>query len=151
MKRGLTICYADDDLDDLDFFRDVTQALDSSITLHTHNRGEKLLESLLKPPYPQIIFIDLNMPGKNGFDVLEELKHSAKLKNIPVVIFSTSSDERMVSKCLKLGANLYLRKSSSYDAFKKSIEDTLNINWKTFKPSLSNFIYRNSLVNRPLY
>jgi CheY-like chemotaxis protein len=138
----LTIFYADDDLEDLDLFTEVTNDINSQINVVTHDRGDKLLQALQnRPPLPHIIFLDLNMPGRNGFDILEELKANQDLKGIPVVIFSTSNDEAIIARSRSLGANFYLPKLPSYEKFRKSIEDTLNINWNTFKPNASNFLY----------
>ncbi len=138
----LTIFYADDDLEDLDFFTEVTSTINSNIKVITHDAGDKLINALHNPPpSPHVIFLDLNMPGKNGFDVLEELKANENLKEIPVVVFSTSSDEVNVARSRSLGASLYLPKLPSYEEFKKSIEDMININWKTFEPDASNFLY----------
>lgn len=140
--NDLTIFYADDDLEDLDFFTEVAQTLGRDINVITHNDGSKLIDALHNPPpSPHIIFLDLNMPGRNGFDVLEELKTTEHLRQIPVVIFSTSNDEKNIAKSKALGANFYLPKLPSYAAFRKSIEDTININWKTFRPTDSDFLY----------
>ncbi len=138
----LTIFYADDDLEDLDFFKEVAGMINSEINVVTHTQGDHLIDALKNPPpAPHIIFLDLNMPGRNGFDILEELKTTEKFKEIPVVIFSTSSDEKNIARSRSLGANYYLPKMTSYDAFKKSIEATLNINWNTFQADETNFLY----------
>ena len=143
MNKELTVFYADDDIDDLDFFRDVIASIGERIKLFTHDRGDNLLDALRNPPpTPQIIFLDLNMPGKSGFDVLKELKASEEFKHIPVVAFSTSSDDNNVSKCMKLGASFYVTKSTSFDSLKKSIEYALDIDWDNFKPSMAEFIYK---------
>ena len=83
------------------------------------------------------------MPGKNALDPFHELKNNLQLKDIPVVIFSTSSDEQSVKKSLDMGASFYVTKSTTFATLKKSIEYTLGINWKTFEPSSRNFIYKN--------
>ncbi len=141
MKTDLTIFYADDDPEDRDFFRDVTSGI-GGVRLYTLDHGDALIDALHNPPpSPQIIFLDLNMPGKNGFQVLGELKQNDSLKDIPIVIFSTSSDSENVSKSKDLGASFYLPKSSDYAGFRKSIEHTLSIDWKNFNPSLKEFIY----------
>jgi len=142
MKNNVTIFYADDDADDLDFFRDVTTAIDKNIELFTHENGNQLLVAVRNPPpSPHIIFLDLNMPGKDGFEVLKELKSSEEYKNIPVVIFSTSNDQKNIIRSKELGANLYITKPNSFAKFQKSIEHTLSINWEAFKPSLETFFY----------
>ena len=141
MNNNVTIFYADDDTDDLDFFRDVTEAIDKNIALFTHDNGNQLLVAVRNPPpHPQIIFLDLNMPGKDGFEVLKELKNS-EYKDIPVVIFSTSNDQKNILRSKELGANLYITKPNSFAKFRKSIEHTLSIDWNVFKPSLENFCY----------
>ncbi|MFY0482375.1 response regulator [Flavobacterium sp. PLA-1-15] len=142
MKKNVTLFYADDDADDLDFFRDVTEAIDKNIEVFTHDNGNQLLVAVKNPPpSPHIIFLDLNMPGKDGFEVLRELKTSEEYKNIPVVIFSTSNDQKNILRSKELGANLYITKPNSFAKFRKSIEHTLSINWDVFKPSLESFCY----------
>lgn len=143
MFGEFTIFYADDDHDDLDFFKDVIQSIGEKINLMTHDHGEKILRALRNPPpTPQIIFLDLNMPGKSGFEVLEEIKSSETLKDLPVVIFSTSNDPSNISRSMKMGANFYVTKPTSFDSLKRSIEHTLAIDWKNFKPTKANFIYK---------
>lgn len=143
MIADLTVFYADDDADDLDFFKEAVEEIQGNFDVVTHNRGDKLLSALQNPPpMPQIIFLDLNMPGKNGFEVLQEIRLTESFKEIPVVIFSTSGDEGSISKSRNLGASFYIQKSSCFDTFKKSIKDTLGINWKTFAATNSNFLYQ---------
>ncbi len=140
--NDLTIFYADDDLEDLDFFTEVTNTINSDIRVITHEDGTQLINALHNPPpSPHVIFLDLNMPGRNGFEVLEELKSTEGIKDIPVVVFSTSTDEANIARSRSLGASFYLPKLPSYEEFKKSIEDTLNINWNTFETNASNFLY----------
>lgn len=144
MNDDMTIFYVDDDAEDLDFFRDVVQSLDRKINLFTHDSGDEMLDALKNPPpSPQVIFLDLNMPGKNGFELLGELRGEERWKNIPIVVFSTSSDDANVEKSFNMGANFYLPKQTSYADFKKSIDHTLTINWNNFEPNASNFLYRN--------
>jgi len=143
MPDNFTIFYADDDADDLEFFRDVTDTFGDRIHLYTHSHGDQLLTAVRNPPpVPQLIFLDINMPGKSGFEVLQELKKSEQYKNIPVVMFSTSNSPENVSKSMQLGANFYVTKPDSIAKLKQSIEYTLNINWKVFKPTLDEFVYK---------
>lgn len=142
MKNNITIFYADDDADDLEFFREVTASIDTKIDLFTHENGNQLLGAVKdSTPFPNLIFLDLNMPGKDGFEVLKELKGSKEYKDIPVVIFSTSNDMKNISKSRELGANLYITKPNSFAKFQKSIEHTLRINWDNFKPSMEDFFF----------
>lgn len=143
--KPFTIFYTDDDQDDLGYFETVVNALDPSIDVYTHDRGEKLLHALDNPPpRPHVVFLDLNMPGVNGFDVLEELRGSNKHKDLPVIIFSTSTDDDVIERARQMGASYYLPKSNNYSSLKKSIADILSMDWKSFIPTKENFRYRNN-------
>lgn len=139
---NLTIFYTDDDEDDLSIFADAVESLPQKIQLNTYNGGDKLLTAIYNPPpTPHVIFLDLNMPGKNGFDVLAELRNSDK-KDIPVIIFSTSNEPGIIEKCRLLGANLFITKPVLMKDIIKSIEHALQINWEEFVPDTKSFVYK---------
>lgn len=139
----LTIFYTDDDEDDLSIFTDVVESLPKKIKLQTYSGGEKLLNAIYNPPpTPHVVFLDLNMPGKNGFDVLTELRNSEKKNDIPVIIFSTSNEPGIIEKCRKLGANYFITKPILMKDIIKSIEHALEIDWKKFSPTDKDFVYK---------
>lgn len=142
MEQQLTtIFYADDDIDDLDFFKDVTSEINQSVSLF--DEGDKLLYTLHNPPpKASVIFLDLNMPVKSGFDILREIKASPTIDSIPIVIFTTSINPKDVELSKKLGANLYIRKPGSVGALRKAIDYVLSIDWNDFNPSDKQFVYQ---------
>ncbi|WP_363351519.1 response regulator [Methylocystis echinoides] len=73
-------------------------------------------------PRPNVILLDLNMPGTDGREVLADLKQSEELKQIPVVVLTTSSDERDIEKCYKMGANSYIKKPVDLGSFMQAIQ-----------------------------
>jgi len=73
-------------------------------------------------PYPGIILLDLNMPGIDGKQVLEKIKQHEELREIPVVIFTTSNDEKDIEHCYQLGANTYIQKPVDLQRFMEAIE-----------------------------
>ena len=77
---------------------------------------------------PGVILLDLNLPGTDGRQVLAEIKKEESLKQIPVVVLTTSSDERDISACYNAGANSYIQKPVDIDGFVKAIE-RLNGYW----------------------
>jgi CheY-like chemotaxis protein len=72
-------------------------------------------------PRPGIMLLDLNMPGTDGREVLEEVKRDPSLKTIPIIVLTTSSDERDIEECYQLGANSYIQKPVDLDGFVQSM------------------------------
>lgn len=66
---------------------------------------------------PELILLDLNLPKKDGREVLEEIKCDEMLKNIPVIILSTSKNESDISRCYELNTNCYISKPVELDSF----------------------------------
>ncbi len=140
--KKITVFYTDDDEEDLEFFKDVTETIGTKVELVTHLSGQNLLDALHNPPpNPHLLFLDLNMPGLNGFDVLTAMRNDDSLKSLPVIIFSTSQDEQVIDQSRTLGANYFVPKSGSFPAMKKSIEHAISIDWEHFTPSKENFVY----------
>lgn len=142
--NAITIFYTDDDEDDLSIFADAVESLQKEIVLQTYTGGEKLLAAIHNPPpTPNVVFLDLNMPGKNGFEVLSELRNNhLKTKNIPVIIFSTSNEPGIIEKCRVLGANLFITKPVLMKEIVDSINHALEIDWENFVPTTGNFVYK---------
>ncbi len=90
-QRTLNILLADDDLDDCLFFKEALEELPLSTNLTTVHNGDQLMErlALKKTRLPHVLFLDLNMPGKNGFACLKEIRLDDKLQKLPVFIFSS--------------------------------------------------------------
>lgn len=130
MQPIKNIFLTDDDTDDCMLFSEVLGEIYSSdqARLTISNDGVELMEVLEEtvPPPPEIIFLDLNMPRKNGFECLDEIRNSPKLMGIPVVIFSTTSNRDIVEQTYRKGANYYICKPQSYLLLKKTIELVLS-------------------------
>lgn len=140
--NDITIFYTDDDEDDLSIFADAVESLKKKIILQTYTGGDKLLNAIYNSSQlPNIIFLDLNMPGKNGFDVLTELRNKNKI-DIPVIIFSTSNEPGIIEKCRSLGANYFVTKPVLMNDIIKIIDYTLGIDWKNFVTTPHNFVYK---------
>jgi len=135
------IFYADDDDDDRLFFKEAAETIPGTVVLF--ESGIKMVSALeLFMPTPSIIFIDLNMPVKSGFEIMKELKDRDDLKNIPVVVLSTASDHYNVKKCRDCGASYYIPKPLSFCKLRHSLEHTLKIDWRKFRPSVDGFMHK---------
>lgn len=137
----ITIYLTDDDADDRDFFEEALKELNIETELTITNDGTALMttlaDSAVEPPPPHVIFLDLNMPGKNGFECLKEIRTSPKLKNIPVIIFSTSANAYEIDKSYSMGANCYIRKPNSHKLLKQTIEAALSLDLWTKNTQLA--------------
>jgi CheY-like chemotaxis protein len=130
------ILLAEDDDDDSMLFKEALNELAVPTDLHRVKDGEELMYILgqLENKLPDILFLDINMPRKNGFECLLEIKSTEKLKEIPVVILSTSSGKELVDKMYNAGANLYICKPNQFSHLKKIIEISISTNWSLYSP-----------------
>ncbi|MBF4517895.1 response regulator [Flavobacterium sp. ANB] len=121
---------ADDDEDDCAFFREALDDLLLPVSLATVNDGVELMDFLrnnVSDNLPDILFLDLNMPRKNGVECLTEIKQAADLRDLPVIIFSTSLDMTIVDQMYEKGAIYYIRKPGDFSKLKKVIENALAV------------------------
>ncbi|HMJ69024.1 MAG TPA: response regulator [Cyclobacteriaceae bacterium] len=110
------ILLADDDNDDCLLFTDALNDMPLVTQLTTVRHGEELMLHLhAKEELPDLLFLDLNMPRKNGFECLIEIKQSEKLSAIPVIIFSTSFEPDIVKRLYRNGARYYICKPNAFD------------------------------------
>lgn len=106
----------------------------SSIThkLHVAGDGVEAISFLRREgryrssPRPQLILLDLCLPRKNGFQVLEEIKREESLKDIPVIVMSTSRSEEDIMACYRLNANCYITKPLDFDEFCRNIKSMVH-------------------------
>lgn len=129
--KPLNILLADDDQDDCIFFESALKELLPTSHLTIVNDGEKLMnylsENETNAGSTDVLFLDINMPRKNGLECLAEMKQNAKLKNIPVVMFSTSNSWDTINMLFKSGANVYIHKPSDFAQLKQVIHHALPI------------------------
>lgn len=121
----------DDDTDDCEFFCEAVAECDSNAECLVAHNGEEALKTLNNSvtQLPELIFLDLNMPRMDGKTCLAELKKSDTLKNIPVIIYSTSSSQNDKEETQKLGASHFLTKPSDYKKLCSEISRIIQMDW----------------------
>lgn len=127
--KHLNILLADDDLDDCNFFKHALEELSLSAQLTTVHNGEQLMHYLSENSehLPHVLFLDINMPRKNGLECLSEIKRNTKLKDLPVVMFSTSNSWDTINMLFKSGSHVYIHKPSDFAQLKQVIHHALPI------------------------
>ncbi len=143
------VILADDDEDDREIFVEAIHDLNSEISIATLLNGVELMKALNTETVtvPDIIFLDLNMPLKNGFECLTEIRLLSKLQLTPVIVYSTSSNEDYINRTYKYGANLYIQKPQSFSQIKKVIAQVLSLKHHDFfpQPVKSKFVFKEDL------
>ncbi|MBO0591563.1 response regulator [Cellulophaga sp. E16_2] len=144
--QTLNIALADDDEDDRLLFKDAIEEIKIKTKLSLFTNGKELMDYLLLPNVilPEVIFLDLNMPIKNGMQCLKEIREHAKLCDLSVAIYSTSSSERDIEETFVNGANVYINKPNSFGELRTVIEKVLQLNWQYQTSALNreNFLLR---------
>lgn len=142
----INICLADDDEDDRLFFTDAFDELKINTKVSTFNDGVALMDYLNNDDsiLPSVLFLDLNMPKKNGVECLLEIKKNEKLSGIAIAIYSTSSSEEHIEETFINGANIYIKKPNDFEHLKKILSDVVTINWQyhTSGLNIDNFLMR---------
>jgi CheY-like chemotaxis protein len=114
----MKILMVDDDADDRDIIRFSMESINASDTICFAEDGERALtilqDDITRSDVPLLIVLDLNMPRMNGTETLRSLKQDERLKNIPVIIYSTSINPFEKEKCMELGAHSFITKPISY-------------------------------------
>lgn len=139
----INILMADDDQDDCYFFEQALKKIAISTKLITVEDGEQLMNYLVKNKRtpPDILFLDINMPRKNGYECLEEIKSNGDIDDFPVIMYSTSLKDTMSDLLCQKGAHYYLRKCDFPDLVKhlQTILTLLQTNHLE-KPSKERFV-----------
>lgn len=142
----LNIALADDDEDDRTLFKEAMNEIKIKTKLSLFNNGKELMDYLILPNVilPEIVFLDLNMPIKNGMQCLHEIRNNPRLQDLLVAIYSTSSSEADIEETFVNGANIYINKPNSFGDLKQAIEKVLQLNWQYHTSALNkdNFLLR---------
>jgi|HubBroStandDraft_6_1064221.scaffolds.fasta_scaffold53498_3 CheY-like chemotaxis protein len=135
--RAMTVLVADDDEDDRIFIRRAWGKERAPEDLRFVEDGEELTDylrhagkyrDLASSPRPRMILLDLNMPRKDGREALKEIKSDPDLRQIPIVILTTSQADEEVCGCYDLGANSFISKPLTFTAF-VDVMQTLGNYW----------------------
>ena len=111
----------DDDMDDVELFRDALEEIDPSVSLEYANDGREAVRSLTerKDALPDLVFLDISLPVFSGLQCLATFKKDDQLRDLPVIMYSTSSQEREIKTARELGALAFITKPNDFRLLKR--------------------------------
>jgi CheY-like chemotaxis protein len=118
MKNTASILIVDDDADDREIISDAFRSNNDKAEYTSLESGEALLQYLTENKnngLPALILLDLNMPGKDGREVLREIKSTGTFQKIPTIVFTTSASDRDRQNAYETGANCFITKPDTFD------------------------------------
>jgi CheY-like chemotaxis protein len=124
--KNIYLC--DDDEDDREFFQQALSEVWPEAKLYCSINGEDLLVNLQgrKSIIPDIIFLDINMPRKDGIETLHDIKSNIRFRDIPVIILTTSSNRENINATFCIGANRYVIKPGDFNQLKNLLRILIN-------------------------
>lgn len=124
-----TIWLVDDDADDCMLLEDAIKEIGAKLLVECVADGAALLNKLQQAPHlPDILFLDVNMPLKNGMECLAEIKRDERFNQLPVVMWSTSGQPETVKRAHLLGARLFMKKPHNFNNLKSLLREILQLN-----------------------
>ncbi len=142
----IKILLADDDEGDRLLFIEAFNELEINTEIATVKNGTDLMDYLTRTDsiLPDLLFLDLNMPRKNGIECLKEIKSNKNLLDISIAIYSTSSSEKDVEETFFSGANIYIQKPNDFIMLKQVLEKAVMVAYEYQDPSFNreNFLLR---------
>lgn len=141
IEKKITVLYADDDQDDFDFFQEALSKVKMNIDLVRVNDGEELLRYLNENDNIDIIFLDINMPIKNGKECLKEIRAKSDYDQIPVIMLSGTIYQEDVDETFEYGATLYITKPTFINYQTRMIKKIFSLDWnEMLNPDKGRFI-----------
>ena len=125
-----SVLLADDDIDDREMFEEILADNQEVLLAGSVENGQELLSFLVNldpKSLPDLIVLDHNMPKLNGIQTLQALKQNETYRHIPIVIFSTYCDNKLISEGTRLGASMVFTKPSSFSEYENMITAFINI------------------------
>lgn len=140
-KYTKNILIAEDDDDDYEMFAETTQLLSITVILSRAENGEILIK-LLNEKFPDMLFLDLNLPCKDGRSCLVEIRSNRKYDALPIIIYTSLRDFETVEFCFRNRSNFYVYKPNSYAELVQVLEKIFTIDWgkMMYYPTFSEFV-----------
>lgn len=136
----LHVLFVDDDPDEFYLFNEAIEHGGLDVKL-THLQSSNRLFELLEESKPDLVFMDINMPYKDGVEALAEIRNSSGYQTLPIVIYSTTKNKNSIKMCHKKGADLFVIKPNDFNGLAKVVKKVCSIDWPNHqRQPLENFL-----------
>jgi CheY-like chemotaxis protein len=135
--RRMRILMVEDNRDDVELVREAFKDLKTDVEVYVAENGVEAMSFLRREgkyanaPHPHIVVLDLNLPKKNGHEVLAEIKSDEELRRIPVVIMTTSDHKGDIKRAYDSHANCYIVKAANFNESVKTVKSLQNFWFST--------------------
>ena len=121
-----TIILIDGDDDDRQFFKEALKAVSSNSILKCFHNCSEALQEVEKSPLPDVVFLDLMLPGIDGYDCIKLIKENPKTKDIPVVVISGLINPGAMDRLFDLGVSFFISKPPTFEKLKSVVDKMIN-------------------------
>ena len=136
------IVIVDDDKDDIFVFDQALREINDQFKLHFALSGDQMFE-LLQQFTPDLIFLDLHMPGKSGIACLKMLRYNKIYEDVPVIIYSKLDKQSFIDDCYESKANYYIIKPVTFEKIRIAINEVISNDWEAQRyPAKEDFVIR---------
>ena len=143
LSPSTNVLIAEDDDDDYLIFSLAVEELSVRVILSRAENGDILMK-MLNEEHPDLLFLDILMPCRDGRQCIKEIRADSKFDSLPVIVYSSLKDMETIEFCYRAGTNLYAVKPSSLKDVKLALERIFAVDWKKmlYYPPLSQFVIR---------
>ena len=141
LTKGKDILLAEDDREEVEIFELALKELEYPYILRHAENGD-ILFILLKEKTPYILFLDIDMPCKDGIACILEIRKNREYDKLPVIMYTSHLQDKVIEESYRSGANLFLAKTSTFSELVAKLRKILSIDWKDYLhyPSRDQFV-----------
>jgi DNA-binding NarL/FixJ family response regulator len=140
-----SVVLAEDSLEQCFFFERAFKEVAPQAVFAAVNDGDKLI-TLLESYLPDLLFLDLNLPCKNGVECIKEIREQRPYDSMSIIVFTVSADDQAIQSVFGYGANMYMVKPGEYFLLKSLLNNILSMDWSDPQSITANFFCDNKYV-----
>ena len=141
LEEELHVLMAEGDKDDFDILADAIEKVPVKVILTRAENGDVLMK-LIHDKIPDLLFLDIILPYRDGRDCIREIRSDKKFDNLPIIVYTSIKDLDTIEFCYRWGTNLIVHKPQTYSEIADIIRKIFSVNWKKMQyyPSRNEFV-----------